>query len=504
MPTIELRGIVKNYGGVRALKGVDATIEPGRTLVLLGENGAGKSTLIKILTGAVIPDAGEIRIDGQPVALRDPQHARSLGIAAVYQEPMTFPHMTVLENIFAGAERTTGFGLIRRREMRDAVRPWLAALDLPEPMLDRPMGALGLGHKQLVLIAQALVGDARVIIFDEPTSILSRAETDRLVRIIAGLRAGGRAIVYITHRLEEIGRVGDHVTVLTDGAVTGDYEAADISSERLLQLMAGKSTRDLQAEIAAAQATVPPEDAAPVLEVRGLSHGRHFRDVDWRIPAGTVTGIYGLVGAGRSEVALTIFGALARTGGQVLLDGREIDPKSPADAIALGIFYLPEDRKGQGIFAPLSLETNLTAASLPSFTKGRLLDFRRLAAEADRIIAAFSIKTGSHATPIATLSGGNQQKGLFARWASRPARVLILDEPTRGIDIATKEEIHRFIRDLAARGTAVVVISSDLAEIMAVSQRMIVMRAGTVVDRMRGHDMTPERVLAAAIGAQAA
>ena len=503
MPTIELRGIVKNYGGVRALKGVDATIQPGQTLVLLGENGAGKSTLIKVLTGAVIPDAGEIRIDGRHTPLRDPQHAKSLGIAAVYQEPMTFPHMTVLENIFAGAEMTTGLGLVRRRPMRDAVRPWLAALDIPEPMLDRPMGSLGLGHKQLVLIAQALVGDAQVIIFDEPTSILSRAETDRLVRIIADLRAGGRAIVYITHRLEEVARVGDHVTVLTDGAVTGDYAAADVPPERLLQLMAGKSTRDLQAEVEAAQSAAT-DDAPAVLEVRGLSHPTHFRDVDWSIPAGTVTGIYGLVGAGRSEVALTIFGALTRSAGQVLLDGSEIEPRSPADAIAHGIFYLPEDRKGQGIFAPLSLESNLTAASLPAFTTRSLLDFRRLAAEADRIIGAFSIKTSNHGTPIATLSGGNQQKGLFARWASRPARVLILDEPTRGIDLATKEEIHRFIRGLAAAGTAVVVISSDLAEIMAIANRMIVMRAGSVVDRMRGHEMTAERVLAAAIGAQAA
>jgi ribose transport system ATP-binding protein len=499
MTRVELAGIVKNYGGVRALKGVDLSIEAGRTLVLLGENGAGKSTLIKVLTGAVIPDSGEIRIDGKVETLGNPEHAKSLGIAAVYQEPMIFPHLSVLENIFAGREITDRFGLVRRRPMLAAVRPWLDALDLPEAMLHQAMGTLGVGHQQLVLIAQALVQEARVIIFDEPTSILSRAETDRLVGIVRRLRDDGRAIVYITHRLEEVPRIGDHVTVLTDGAVTGNFAAREASSERLLQLMAGRSMRAQAEEVAAAQAA--SADAPVVLAVEGLSHPDHFRDISWQIPAGLVTGVYGLVGSGRSEVALSIFGALAPSAGRVLLDGQDVRPRSPAEAIGLGIGYLPEDRKRQGIFAPLSLESNLTCNALPRFTRTGRLDFRGLAAEAARAMAAFSIKAPNESTPINTLSGGNQQKGLFARWAGRGLRVLILDEPTRGIDIRTKQEIHGFIRSMANRGVAIVVISSDLAEIMAVSQRMIVMRGGRVVDRCEGAAMTPERVLAAALGA---
>jgi ABC-type sugar transport system ATPase subunit len=498
MKRVELRGIAKNFGGVHALKGVDATIEVGRVLVLLGENGAGKSTLIKVMTGAVRPDGGEIVIDGERITLRDPEHANSLGIAAVYQEPMIYPHLTVLENIFAGREITNALGLVQKARMAEVVRPWLAELDLPASILGRTMGTLGLGHMQLVLIAQALVQNARVIILDEPTSILSRAETDRLVEIIKRLKENGRAIVYITHRLEEVPRIGDHVTVLTDGRVTGDYPAHDVSGERLLQLMAGKSSEAQAAEVEAARRG--KIESTPLLRITGLSHPQFFSDVDWDIPAGAITGIYGLVGAGRSEVAMCVFGALQPSGGTITLDGAAIAPRSPAEAMRLGIGYLPEDRKRQGIFSPRSLESNLTSNALSKFLRHGLLDFSALRAEAQRMIAHFGIKVPGPETAIGMLSGGNQQKGLFARWAGRPLKLLILDEPTRGIDIRTKEEIHDFIRGLARSGLAVVVISSDLAEILALSQRMIVMRQGRVVDRMQGAEIAGERVLAAALG----
>ncbi|GAB0114350.1 sugar ABC transporter ATP-binding protein [Acidisoma sp. C75] len=498
MRRVELRGIAKNFGGVHALKGVDATIEVGRVLVLLGENGAGKSTLIKVMTGAVRPDGGEILIDGTRIALRDPEHANSLGIAAVYQEPMIYPHLSVLENIFVGREMTDAFGLVQKARMAEAVRPWLAELDLPESILGRGMGSLGLGHMQLVLIAQALVQDARVIILDEPTSILSRAETDRLVEIIKRLKANGRAIVYITHRLEEVPRIGDQVTVLTDGRVTGNYPAREVSGERLLQLMAGKSSEAQAAEVEAARHAAV--DGKPLLSLRGLSHPHFFSNVDWDIPAGAITGVYGLVGAGRSEVAMSVFGALAPAGGTITLDGQPIAPRSPAEAMRLGIGYLPEDRKRQGIFSPRSLESNLTSNALGRFQRRGLLDFAALQVEALRMIRHFGIKVPGPETAIGALSGGNQQKGLFARWAGRPLKLLILDEPTRGIDLRTKEEIHDFIRGLARAGLAVVVISSDLAEILALAQRMIVMRQGRVVDRMQGTEIAAERVLAAALG----
>ncbi|MBM9400698.1 sugar ABC transporter ATP-binding protein [Gluconacetobacter azotocaptans] len=503
MNRLELRGIVKSFGGVRALKGVDAVIAAGRTLVLLGENGAGKSTLIKTLTGAVRPDEGEILIDGTPVVLRDPMHARALGITAVYQEPMIFPHLSVLENIFAGCEITDRFGRVQTEAMLRAVRPWLSSLDLAESLLHRPMSDLGLGHQQLVLIAQALVQDARVIVFDEPTAILSRAETDRLVGIIHRLRDDGRAIVYITHRLEEVPRLGDHVTVLTDGRVTGDYAASEVTEDLLLRLMMGKRhDAGPEREAIRPSAAAGASSAPPVLSIRGLSHSRHFHDVDWDASGGRITGIYGLVGAGRSEVAMTVFGALRAASGRILLDGREIMPRSPAEAMALGIGYLPEDRKKQGIFAPMGLESNLTCTGLSRLSHGGwLLNFPAMLTETQAIMRRFAIKADTPGTAIGTLSGGNQQKGLFARWAGQTLRVLILDEPTRGIDLATKAEIHGFIRQLAQAGTAIVVITSDLAELMAVSQDVIVMRQGRVVDRFRGTAVTAERVLASAIGA---
>ena len=370
MALAELRGIAKSYGGVHALKGVDVTVDAGRALVLLGENGAGMSTLIKVLTGAVTPDRGTIRLDGHEVAYRDPLHARALGVACVYQEPMIFRHLDVLENIFAGAEITGAGGLLRRRAMAAAVRPALRALDLPDAILRETMGRLGPGHTQLVLIAQALVREARLIIFDEPTSVLSRAETDRLVGIIRRLRDDGRAVVYITHRLEEVPRIGDHVTVLTDGRVTGDFPARDVSAASLLQLMAGKTEAAQADEVARARRGAAATAAAPArLAVRGLTREPAFRDVDWDAPAGTITGVYGLMGAGRSEVATTIFGADRADRGSIRLDGEVVLPRSPADAIRLGIGYLPEDRKRQGIFAPRSLEANLTANALPRFAR---------------------------------------------------------------------------------------------------------------------------------------
>lgn len=502
MATFELIGIVKNFGGVQALQGVDIAVDAGETLVLLGENGAGKSTLIKIFTGALAPDGGEIWVEGKPQTFRSPLDAQNAGIAAVYQEPMIYPHLSVQENIFMGRELTSTLGRIDRVAMRRTVRPILDELDLSPRILDRPMSSLSLGYQQLILIAQTLAQSARLIIFDEPTSILSRAETERLFAIIDRLRRGGRAIIYITHRLEEVPRVGDRVTVLTDGAVTGGYGKGGFSETTLLELMAGKKSREIEAEIAANRTPAPMLDAAPVLEIEALSHAEYFENISCRIPPGVITGIYGLVGSGRSEVALTVFGELKRSAGRVLLEGRAITPADPAEAIGLGIGYLPEDRKVQGIFATKPLEANMTSNGLDRF-HGRwgILNFAALLAEAKRIMEQYNIKARSSRTLISTLSGGNQQKGLFGRWAGKPFKVLILDEPTRGIDVRTKDEIHDFIRDLAARGIAVVVISSDLKEVLSLSDRIIVMREGCVVEEVSGAAMTPERVLSAAIGA---
>lgn len=498
MALVELSQITKQFGGVRALAGVDLAIEAGETHLLLGENGAGKSTLIRVLTGAITPDSGTIRIDGVPRVIRNPQHAQALGIAAVYQEPMIYRHLSVLENIFVGQEICGPAGTVRRAAMAEKALPWFRELELDADLLARPMSSLSIGYQQLVLIAQALLRNARIIIFDEPTSILSGAETDRLFAIIARLRAGGRAIVYITHRLGEVPRIADRVTVLTNGSVSGSFSREEISEEQLVTLMAGKA----KGHAALASPRVAQSEAEPVLSIVGLSAPPYFRDVSWQARAGVVTGVYGLVGSGRSEVALAAFGFLRPTAGEIRLDGRTIAPRSPKEAISLGLGYLPEDRKLQGIFANKPLESNLTANALARFVRAPMrLDFSALMAEARRVMAHYDIKAPDPLTLIRTLSGGNQQKGLFARWASRPFRVLILDEPTRGIDVHTKDEIHVFIRNLAASGMAVIVISSDLPEVLAVSDRVIVMREGRVVTEGWPQDLGAEGILAAALGA---
>ncbi|HET9147434.1 MAG TPA: sugar ABC transporter ATP-binding protein [Acetobacteraceae bacterium] len=497
MPHVELSGIAKNFGGVHALKGVDLSLDLGRTHALLGENGAGKSTLIRILTGAITPDSGSITIGGVQHRFRHPEDAQEAGIAAVYQEPAIYPHLSVLENIFAGREITTRFGLIRKEAMAASVRPWLDRLELSPDLLEKRMSQLSLGYQQLILIAKALTQEARILIFDEPTSILSASETDRLFAIINRLRADGRGIVYITHRLDEIPRIADQVTVLTDGRVTGSAPMGDLDEASLLALMAGRSSRDYAEPLRHRERAAGP----PVLEVEGLGRAGYYQGVNWSMPRGIVTGVYGLVGSGRSEVALAVFGAMPAHSGTIRLEGETIAPRSPAEAIRLGIGYLPEDRKLQGIFAAKPLEANLTVNALRSFGRWFGLDFGGLHAEARRLMQHYAIKARNPATAIGTLSGGNQQKALFARWAGRELRVLILDEPTRGIDIGTKAEIHHFIRDLAAQGMAVVVISSDLPEILAVSDRVIVMRGGGVVAEASGDAMNAEAILAAAIGA---
>jgi ribose transport system ATP-binding protein len=501
MAQVALTGIVKRFGGVVALNGVDLTIAPGETHALLGENGAGKSTLIRVLTGAIVPDEGRITVGGTDHCFTHPAQATAVGIAAVYQEPMIYPHLSVLENIFAGAEITGRFGIVRRKAMAAMVLPLLAQLDLPASLLARSMGSLSLGFQQMVLITKALMLNAQVIIFDEPTSILSQAETDRLFVIIERLRRDGRAIVYITHRLDEIRRIASRVTVLTDGRVSGTAATIDLDEPKLLALMAGKASRDYGKPL---RDRAPPAPGVPTLRIAGLSRAGAYQNVDWQAPAGQVTGVYGLVGSGRSEVALAVFGALKPDRGTIELAGKRIAPRDPAAAVMLGIGYLPEDRKLQGIFASKPLEANLTAGTIGQFQgRGGWLDFTGLRGEAARLIGRYRIKARDETIGIGTLSGGNQQKALFARWAGQRLKLLILDEPTRGIDIGTKAEIHDFIRDLAASGLAVVVISSDLPEVLAVSDRIIVMRRGGVVGVAEGEAMNAEAILASAVGAHA-
>lgn len=503
MAFVELRNISKRFGGVHALVDVSVAFERGQVHALLGENGAGKSTLIKILTGAERPTEGEIAIDGQVQSLDDPRHAQALGIAAVYQEPTIYPHLSVLENLFMGQEIRGPLGVLDRAQMREVATPYFERLQIDPALLERRMSALSIGYQQMVLIAQALIRESRLIVFDEPTSILSRDETERLFRIIEELRAAGTAIVYITHRLEEVQRIADAVTILTNGRVKGSPELAQTSSQELLRLMAGDRLADA---IAGGAEAIPERQAAePVLVVDGLTAPGLFEDVHWSLPAGCVTGIYGLVGSGRTEVATAVFGQRHWVSGRIELSGQSIRPRHPREAVALGIGYLPEDRQVQGVFASKPLEWNLTANQLPRMHKRALpglgvLDLTRLRTVADEMMQRFNIKAQDAETVISTLSGGNQQKGLFARWAGLELKVMIFDEPTRGIDVGAKVEIHRFVRQAAEAGTAVAVISSDLEEITAVSDRIIVMRQGRVAQTFEAPPFSTEAVLAAAVG----
>ncbi|WP_423822095.1 sugar ABC transporter ATP-binding protein [Salinisphaera sp. SPP-AMP-43] len=502
MASFELVGVGKRFGGVRALENIDIRFESGRVHALLGENGAGKSTLIKILTGAITPTTGEIRVDDQTVTIDTPKRAQDLGIAAVYQEPTVYPHMTVLENLFMGQELKGSAGMLDKRAMRRAATPLLERLRLEPSILSRRMSSLSIGYQQLVLITQALLRETRLLIFDEPTSILSREETARLFQIIGELREAGTAIVYITHRMEEIHQIADEVTVLTNGERRGTYAIDEISTDQMLSLMTGGSSAGH------ARASSEPSDAGPrppMLEVEGLSVDGHCHAIDWQIPAGCITGLYGLVGSGRSEAALALYGHRRPSAGTVRLDGETIDPNHPADAIALGLGYLPEDRQFQGVFLDKSLEQNLTSNALPGFSKTLdLLDLAGMRRFTTDLMSHYNIKAPNAETAIGALSGGNQQKGLFSRWANLPLKALILDEPTRGIDIGAKEEIHRFIRHLADRGMAVAVISSDLDEVLAVADRIIVMREGRVAETFEQAPFSAETVLAAAIGSDSA
>jgi ribose transport system ATP-binding protein len=494
MALIELHGISKAFGGVRALRGVDLTFEAGEVHALLGENGAGKSTLIKILAGALKPDRGEILLEGKPVELGSPKIAKAKGIAVVYQEPMIYPHLSVLENLFMGQEVVGVGGTLRHRAMEHKVLPILQALSLGPEILSRAMGELSVAYQQLVLIAQALLQEARIFIFDEPTSILSREEVNRLLAIIRQLRDSGRSVIYITHRIEEVYEVADRVTVLTDGQVTGRFRTQEIEPEALLELMSGKALRSY----ARAQPSRMAQ-GSPLITLEHLAVPPYADDVSFELYRGEVTSLYGLVGSGRSEIALALFGHLPFRG-TVRFEGREIHPRSPREAIRLGIGYLPEDRKLQGLFANKNLEYNQTSSLLHRFTH-RLgaLDLKGLLQFAQEGLQAYGVKAPGPFIAVSTLSGGNQQKVLFTRWARSQLKLLILDEPTRGIDVGTKAEIHRFIRELVDEGIGILVITSDLEEALQISDRIIVMRKGRVVRDLRGPSQ-PEAVLSAAIG----
>lgn len=492
-PTLlSLNGIQKSYGAVRALQGVAFDLEAGEVHALLGENGAGKSTLISIITGARLPDAGTITLDGKPLDGLTPATARSLGIACVHQQPALFAELSVAENL--GLRLETG-GAWRRvdwrgRSARAAELLRRVGAEFPA---DRTVRELSMPEQQLVEIAGALGAGARIVVMDEPTASLTRREQEKLYEIVRGLRTAGVGVIYISHRLEEIRALADRVTVLRDGVSVGTRNVAEVAEPELIKLMVGREVT-LTERVAGAT----PGAVRLAVERLGCAAGG-VADVSFEIRAGEIFGLAGLVGAGRTELARTLFGLTPADSGRILVDGQERRIHSPGEAISAGLAYVPEDRRRHGVILEMPIAQNMTMAVHGRLFPGGWLRAGPELALAGEYIRDLGIKAAGPDAPGSSLSGGNQQKVALARWLATKPRVLILDEPTQGVDVGAKGEIHRIIRRLAADGLAVLLISSDLPEVLAMSDRLGVMRGGRLVDVLPGGTEAPA-VMAAALG----
>jgi ribose transport system ATP-binding protein len=486
---LEMRGIDKSFPGVHALRAVDLDVEVGEILGLVGENGAGKSTLIKILAGAYARDAGEIRIAGEAVDAASPNEMIGRGIAVIYQEPALAPHLSVAENIFMGRLPTSRFGIVDRRKLAKDTSVVAERLGLDIAPGAR-VGTLSVARRQMVEIAKALSRDARLIVLDEPSAVLADAELDGLVRVMHRLAEKGVAFIYISHRLNEVFRITDRVTVMKDGRVVASERTADMTPDRLVRLMVG---RDL-GQIFGERHEAPVGEVA--LEVRGLSREGIFDDVSFTVRAGEIVGVAGLAGSGRTEVLRAIHGADPLDAGTLEIFGRPVIIRSPREAIALGIGLLTEDRKADGLLLQQAVRTNVTISRMAEVAPTGVIRTDRERGIVHDYIERLSIRTPSGATLVRNLSGGNQQKVIFAKWLNARCRVLLIDEPTRGVDVGAKREIYALLRDLAARGTAIVMVSSELPEVIGISDRIVVMREGRIAVTLGAAEATEERIMA--------
>jgi ribose transport system ATP-binding protein len=479
-PLVRMTGVAKAFSGVTVLDDVSFDLEAGETHALLGGNGAGKSTLMKILEGVYTLDRGTIELDGEPVELGSPQAARRHGVAMIFQEFSLVPTLTVAQNLYLTREARTRSGLLDDRALERQASELLAQLEVDiDPRTE--VGRLGAAGMQLVEIAKALSQDARVLIMDEPTASLARSEVDALFRIIDRLKQRGIAIVYITHRLEEVMAVADRVTVLRDGRLVGTRPTSELDVEALIEFIVGSSVGQA---LEHGERSVD-RSGTPLLSLRGVSTSTGLDAIDLDLHAGEIVGIAGLMGSGRSELARAVFGIDALSSGEIRLRGERIRIRRPADAIEHGIVLVPEDRRTQGLVLGHSVERNLTLPLLRRLSRGGLLDDGEGAAIAERYVARLGIRARSLDTPVRRLSGGNQQKVVLAKWLATEPDVLILDEPTVGVDVNTRSEIADLVRGLADQGKAVLVISSELAEVLALADRILVLRDGRI-DRTVG------------------
>ena len=495
---LEMRGICKYFPGVRALQDVDFTLRKGEIHALMGENGAGKSTLIKVLTGVYPKDGGEVHIEGVdgPAVIRSPQDAQNAGISTVYQEITLCPNLSVAENMYIG--RTKG-AVTNWRKMNSGAGKILESLGIPASPTQQ-LGTCSIAVQQMVAIARAVDMECKVLILDEPTSSLDEQEVQKLFGLMRDLRAKGVGIIFVTHFLEQVYEVCDRITVLRDGQLVGEYVIEDLPRVQLVSKMLGKELDDMADIKGESGGEAISREGAPVLEAQGLCSSAGIKPFDFSIRRGEVNGFTGLLGSGRSECVRAIFGADHVTGGTVKMDGKEVKIKKPLDAMKLGIGYLPEDRKGDGIVGDLSVRENIILAY--QVMKGFFRPISRAQAEAfaDNYIKLLEIKTASADTPIKSLSGGNQQKCILARWLLTDPKYLILDEPTRGIDIGTKIEIQKLVLRLAEKGKSVTFISSEIDEMLRTCSRLIVMRDRKAVGELSGEDLTQTKIMATIAG----
>lgn len=493
-PRVALTGIAKRFGAIRAIRDAELIVQPGSVHALVGENGAGKSTLIKILSGAEPPDTGTIEIDGRLAGYTTTGGAIEAGIATVYQEPQLFGDLTVAENIFLGRELRR-MGRVDWRRQKEKVDELLDLIGLPVRYATKVVDDLSIASRQQVAIAKALAQDASVLILDEPSAILTDAEIDVLFGVIRRLRERGVAIIYISHRLDELFRIADEVTIMRDGRTVASHRISELTVRSIVEAMVGGIELGEKREF--------DSDGKPIaFELRGLSRRGAFEDVDVTVAEGEIVALYGLVGSGAADVAASVWGMDRATGGSILLGGNEIRPRSPRQVQRLGIALLPADRKGQGMFGFQSIAFNITAGSISGMTRAGLwFDRKRERSTAVDMIRRLAVKTPNERQPIGALSGGNAQKVVLARQLVDRPRVLILEEPTQGVDVGAKEEIHSIVTGLADDGVAVLVVTSDLSEALRIADRIIVVRSGTTTVSF-GPDATQVDVLAAAAGGE--
>lgn len=489
---IEMKGINKSFGTNQVLNDAGFFLKDGEIHALMGENGAGKSTLMKILTGVYTKDSGTVLVDGQEVSFKNPQEAEKAGIVFIYQELNVLFDLTVEENLFMGKEITKKFGVVDKKAMRQKAQEIMDRMGVHIPV-DRVMSDLSVGQQQMVEICKALMVDAKVLIMDEPTAALTQSETEVLFEVINSLRAKGVSIVYISHRMEEIFQLCDRITILRDGSYIGTREIKDITMDDVVQMMIGREIGE----------RFPKRDCkigAEVLRVEGLTHEKLFKDVSFSVHAGEVLGVSGLMGAGRTEIMQAIFGNLPIVSGKLFIDGNEIRIRNPKEAIDAGIGFITEDRKTEGLLLEKSIAQNIELPNMNKVSTNNVISLKRLAELVKKGIEEFHIRCFGPEHECGNLSGGNQQKVVLAKWIYTEPKILILDEPTRGVDIGAKKEIYSVINELAAKGVAIIMVSSELPEVLGMSDRIMVVHEGQVTGIINGADADQAKVMTLATG----